>query len=295
MVDVISRRLNDGAQLIVFLDAPDAPSLASPAFSPPFALVRAIESPEGQSLMDGPRKLFADADPGDWSGLRFYRHYFTQMARGHSNELFLIHADGSAALTVSPAGKGAVAFVNLPLTPDGGDLIGSPMFPAALHELLRSMRLGAKENSDTPGQPWEIEAPTISDAPVVVVDPNQQPVESKVISTGRTTLLSLHPARLPGIYSVTQGGKVITAAAVNVDPRESDTRALAPESLVIAGNPNASIMRDDNASGADAKNRPLWPQLAATALSLFALEMLVLTFWRSPRLGWQAAVGEAAK
>ena len=40
-------------------------------------------------------------------------------------------------------------FANLPLTPDGGDFIGSPMFPATLHELLRALRRSSEAREVT--------------------------------------------------------------------------------------------------------------------------------------------------
>jgi hypothetical protein len=288
-LDVISRRVNDGAQLIVFLDSPDAPALANASFSPPFTLIRPVASDAGESLGDGPRQLFAGADAGDWSGLRFYRHYQTQTARGRSNEVLLAHADGSAALTVSPVGKGMAAFINIPLTPDGGDMVGSPMFPSLLHELLSLMRRGGDESSVTPGKPWEIAAPTAGDAPLVVTDPEKHVLEARIISSGRVTTLDLPPARIPGIYSVAQGGELVAATAVNVDPRESDTRIIAPETLVAAGGGNVTVVHDENPAAGEVRTRPLWPGLAAGAACLLALEMLLLAFWRGPRAGLPAA------
>jgi hypothetical protein len=289
-LEVISRRVNDGAQLVVFLDSPDALALAPASFSPPFTLIHSITADAGEPLVDGRRKLFADADAGDWSGLRLYRHYLTQMAPGRSNEVFLAHADGSAALTISPVGKGMAAFVNIPLTPDGGDLIGSPMFPSLLHELLSQMRRGGETSPATPGKPWEVEAPTAGDAPLVVTDPEKHAVNAKIISSGRVTTLDLPPARIPGIYTVTQGGKLVAAAAVNIDPRESDTRVISPETLV-AGAGNVSVVRDENPVANDVRTRPLWPELAAGAALLIALEMLLLAFWRAPRAGLAVAAG----
>jgi hypothetical protein len=282
-LEVISRRVNEGAQLIVCLDAPSGLALAPTTFSPPFQLLQPATSETGESLVAGPRKLFGDADGNDWVGIKFHRHYQTQMLDGRNGEVLLSHADGSAALTLSPVGKGAVVFVNLPLTPEGGDLIGSPMFPALLHELLRLLRHGADEQTTTPGTAWVLESPASGDAPIRVIDPEGRVVEAKTLSSGRLTRLALPAANIPGIYSVQQAGKQISARAVNVDPIESDTRPIALTQLQNLGAGNVSVVSDDEDLTGSGKTRPLWPALAAAAAGLIALEMLLLAVWRRPR------------
>src|SRR5262249_50406609 len=68
-VEILQRRVNDGARFIAFLDGPTAPSLMPPALAPPFQLLRPVASEPGEPLMAGPRRLFADADAADFSGL----------------------------------------------------------------------------------------------------------------------------------------------------------------------------------------------------------------------------------
>ena len=256
--------------------------LAPPALRPPFQLLQAVSSAAGDSLVAGPGRLFGEADAADWSSIRLHRHWLAPLAPGRENEMLLAYPDGSAAVTLTPAGKGSVVFANLALTPDGGDLIGHPVFPAMLHELLRSVRQSAGERAVTPGEAWTLDALTGSESAVSLLDPDNQPVESKVLSSGRTTRFALPTASKPGAYLARQDGRVAGAGVVNVDPRESDTRPLAVESLKPGQGSSVSVLRGDEDLLLAGQARPLWPHLAAAALVFFGCEMLLLAVWRRP-------------
>jgi len=279
-VEIISRRVKDGAQLLVFLDGPTAPALATAAFAPPFQLLRALASATGEPVLAGPRKLFADSDSSDWTGLRFRRHFQTQLLEGRRDDVLLFYPDGAVALALSPVGKGAAVFANLPLTPDAGDFVGSPLFPTLLHELLRALRRGAEERAVTPGTAWTLDAATLGEGAITVRGPDDQKVEAQSLASGRTTRLALPAAQLPGIYLAAQSGTVVGAGAVNVDPRESDTRPIALETLKPGAGATVAIARDEGELLVSGKTRPLWPLLAGTAAALLALEMALLAAWR---------------
>ena len=282
-IDILQRRVNDGARFIAFLDGPNAPSLMPPALAPPFQLLRPVTSENGDPLLAGPRRLFADTDAADFSTLRFRRHLQTQTVEGRANDILLTYPDTSAALSLSTVGKGSAVFANLPLAPDAGDFVGSPMFPALLHELLRSLRRGADERAVTPGNAWTLDAPTAGDVELKVSDPEGKPIEAKVVSSGRITRLSLPAARIPGAYAARQADSIVASAAVNIDPRESDTRPLAVENFKPGTGALVSVIRDEEDLLLAGKTRPLWPALAATAALMLALEMLLLAFWRRSR------------
>jgi hypothetical protein len=279
-VEIISRRLNEGARLIVFLDGPTAPMLMPAAFAPPYQLQGAVTSATGDPIIAGPRKLFAGGDAGDFSALRFRRHYQNQVIENRAGEVMLAYPDGSAALTLSAVGQGAAVFANLPLTPDGGDFIGSPMFPAMLHELLRALRREAGERGVTPGVAWMLDVPTSGEGAVTVTDPEGHAVEAQIVASGRTTRLALPGVRLPGVYQIKQGDTTIASAVVNVDPRESDTRPLALENLKSGEGSAVTVVRGEEDLLLAGKTRPIWPQLASAAAVLLALEMLLLAMWR---------------
>jgi hypothetical protein len=281
VVEIITRRVQEGARFLAVLDGATAPSLLPASFNPPFQLLRTVVSENGESLVPGARKLFSDADAGDWSAIRFRRHYQNQVLAARSSEVLLSYADGSAAVTFSSVGKGAVVFVNLPLTPDGGDFIGSPMFPATIHELLRALRRTSEGQEVTPGTAWVLELATKGEGNLTVLDPEGAALETQLIASGRISRLALPSARAPGIYLVKQGGVVVGAEAVNVDSRESDTRPIPLEDLKAGTGSAVTVIRDEEDLLLAGKARPLWPQLAAATAALLSLEMLLLGFWRT--------------
>jgi len=281
--EIIARRVQDGAALIAFLDGPTAPALATPNLGAPFQLLRTVANDAGDALVAGTRTVVADADATDWAALRFRRHYQTRLLDGRQGDVLLNYADGAAALTLSPLGKGAVVFANLPLTPDAGDWIGHPLFPALLHELLRTLRRAADERAVTPGRAWTLEVPAAGDAALEVTDPAGKPVTAQVLASGRTTRLALPAAVDAGLYMLKQTGKLVGAGVVNVDARESDTRPVALENLKPGAGTSVSVLRREQELTLAGQERPLWPHLAASAVGLIALELLVLSFWRTKR------------
>ena len=74
-VEIISRRVNEGARLVSFLDGPTAPALMFPALNPPFQLQRAVASANGDAISMVTRKIFGELDAGDFSTPRFRRHF----------------------------------------------------------------------------------------------------------------------------------------------------------------------------------------------------------------------------
>ena len=292
-IEIMTRRVQEGAHFVAILDGPTTPFLVPAAFKPPFQLQRSVVSQAGDSVVVGRRKLFADSDAGDWSGVRFWRHYQNQVLEGRSDEVLLSYPDGSAALTLSPVNKGAAVFANLPLTSDGGDFVGSPMFPATLHELMRALRRGAEERAVTPGTAWVMEVPVKGEGALTVSDSQGKALESQVLASGRTTRLALPTAQVPGIYLVKQAGVMVGADAVNVDSRESDTRPIALEKLRTGEGGAVSVVRDEEDLMLAGKARPLWPQLAAAGAALLALEMVLLAVWRRPTGPKREASGHA--
>jgi hypothetical protein len=192
----------------------------------------------------------------------------------------LAYADGSAALTVSTVGSGTIVFANLPLTPDGGDLIGSPMFPAMLHELLRTLRRGGEDHGATPGAAWTLIASTAGEGAIEVSGPDGRAVEAQVVASGRTTRLAVPVAESPGAYVAKQSEAVVGAGVVNVDPRESDTRPIGLENFKPGDGSSVTVMRSEDELLLSDKVRPLWPHLAAAGALFLSLEMLLLGLWR---------------
>jgi hypothetical protein len=177
--------------------------------------------------------------------------------------------------------------VDLPLTPDGGDFVGSPMFPATLHELLRMLRRSSDARQVTPGVAWVIEPATKDEGALTVFDPEGAPLEAQVMASGRISRLALPAAKLPGIYLVKQGGATVDAEAVNVDARESDTRPVPLEKLKAPTGAAVMVARDEEDLLLAGKPTPLWPQFAAAGAVLLALEMVLLAAWRRPKASFK--------
>jgi len=293
-LEIIARRVNEGARLISFLDGPTAPALMFPALNPPFQLQGTVTSANGEPVTMGTQKIFGELDAGDFSAARFRRHFQNRPPANRAGDTLLTYPDGSAALTISPAGRGSLVLVNLPLTPDGGDFIGSPIFPALLHELLRALRRDSAESTVTPGAPWVLDVPTAGEGALTVMDPDGKKVEAQILASGRTTRLALPPAKIPGIYSVKQADAVVARAVVNVDPHESDTRPLALENLKPGTNSAVTVQRSEEEFSPGETIRDLWPRLAAAAVILLGMEMLLLALWRSSRTAAGAKPTEVA-
>lgn len=292
--EIITRRVNEGARLVCFLDGPTAGALMFPALNPPFELQRTVTSAAGDGVAMSARQIFGELEAGDFATSRFHRHFQNHPPDRRAGDTLLAYADGSAALTISRAGRGSMVLVNLPLTPDGGDFIGSPIFPALLHELLRALRQDADSGSVTPGAPWTLDVPTAGEAAQAVTDPDGKKVEAQVLSSGRNTRLALPPAVKPGIYSIMQGGVLVACAAVNVDARESDTRPLAIENLKPGANSAVTVQHGEEEVVAGEKARDLWPQLALAAATLLAAEMALLALWRTAKTAPAVKSKEAA-
>lgn len=282
-LEIITRRVNEGARLISFLDGPTAPTLIFPALNPPFQLENTVMSQTGDAVTMSTRKIFGELDASDFSSLRFHRYFKNNPPASRAGETLLSFSDGSAALSISPAGRGAMVLVNLPLTPDGGDFIGSPIFPATLHELLRALRQDSAESAVAPGAAWTLDVPTSGEGAVTVSDPDGKKIDAQILSSGRTTKLALPPAKVPGIYSVRQNAAVAAYAVVNADTRESDTRPMAVENLKPGEKSTVTVLHGEEEVATGEKVRDLWPQLAIAAGILLAAEMLLLARWRSAK------------
>jgi hypothetical protein len=300
-VEIIARRAREGAQLVVFLDGPTAPEALSGiagafagAFAPPFTLVRPSPAADPAPLAwietrSGPLRLFHSPEQADLKGLLFSRHFLTQDDASRKHEVLARFEDGSAALSLSPAGRGTVVLANLPIAPDGSNLAGSPLFPAMVHEIVRALRSAGAPAEISPGEPWtldcaEVERPREGEAPPHrVLDPEGKEVETAVVARGRLTRLALPPARIPGIYSARQGETGSGVGVVNVHAKETDTRSIVLKVLVDAARESGSrIAVLDDAGDLAYAGKPieLWPHCVAAATGAVGLEMLLLALTR---------------
>lgn len=303
-VERIAKRVGDGAALACFLDGPTAPAIVSAlegasrgAISPPYELQRAVTSrePAGERLSSvrttsGPLKIFASPDQGDLGDIAFRRHYLTTAPGARREEVLAEYSDGSAALALSPAGRGAAIYANFPVEPAAGDLAGHPLFPSMLHELLRALRTTGSAGDNRPGMPWGINvlASGVKDEedtdPYVVLAPDGKELETFVKARARIVELAVAAPTSPGHYLVRHRGADVDVGVVNVDPKETDTRQLDIASLLEAGERpkggRISVVDTEGKLVSAGVPKRLWPLLAALAAGCLAAEMLLLAAWR---------------
>ena len=300
--DIVARRVTDGAYLVCFLDGPTAPRVlgalsgaSKGAIAPPFQLIRPVSSQEdgGEPFgsiqtTSGPLRLFHTPDQGDLRGIRFYRRYLTETIVSRKDESLVRFADGSTGLSLSAAGRGLAVFANFPLTPDGGSLAGSPLFPPLLHELMRALRRTSDADVNTPGKTWHIDVATAEQAAgeakeYRVFGPDGKPLDAVVLTRGRTVRLALPAVSQPGHYPVRLGSTLADLGIVNVHSDETDTRQMTIADLVADGGPGrppVALVGDEGDIVSAGKVRTLWPHLAALAALLFGAEMFLLAVWR---------------
>ena len=96
-MEIITRRVQEGARYIAVLDGATGPLLVPAAFNPPLELQRMTASDTTDSILAGSSKLFSESDEADWSALRFRRHYRNRILEGRAGEVLLSYPDGSAA------------------------------------------------------------------------------------------------------------------------------------------------------------------------------------------------------
>ena len=75
----------------------------------------------------------------------------------------------------------------------------------------------------------------------------------------------------------------IAAAAVNLDPRESDIRPMPVEDFKPGDKTRLSVLSNEEETSLSGKARQLWPELAAAGALFLAIEMLILALWPARR------------
>lgn len=312
-VDIIARRVTDGAALMCLLDGPTAPpTLAALAgaskgvIAPPFMLGDPVAAPTGSIFRfgyvntDGALSLFSSPEQGDLKSLEFSRHFAAPVQPDRREEILAEFPGDNAALALSPAGRGAAVFANFPIAPAATNTPGSPLFPPLLHELLRALRRGGAPVNNTPGKRWSIDlvdVPTSAaddHAAYRVIGPGEASLTPHVVARGRATRLALPPAARPGHYHVTLNGTPVGIGVVNVNPDESDTRSMDLAAVLRGPDPprDVSVISDSARLAGAGQPTSLWPDFAAVGALLLAAEMALLGLWR--RTPQRAAAATAA-
>lgn len=194
--------------------------------------------------------------------------------------------DGTPALSLRRFGEGTFALANFSASPRAGDLGRHGAFVALVQSL--AAELGPADGTSeamTVGTPLTI-ACGVPNASLRVIAPDGSALENAVILEGRGDVsVTIDRPTQAGIYAVEAAGRRIAAAAVNVDPRESDPRPLSATSIVAAMGgepaPEAAGGAGPAPVGRTARDgTPLWWAALLAALSLVCAELALLAFWR---------------
>ncbi|TVR45152.1 MAG: VWA domain-containing protein [Planctomycetota bacterium] len=298
---LLARRLADGIVLFVVCDGRERGDghqalaqvigASEGALNLPWHPGEAQRHAEGQApliqgLPRGPLRAFTGLDEQPFAPLRIHRYRQGQTASAHAEATYLRHADASPALLVEPFGRGGLVLMNMPVEPELSNLVGTPLFPALLHESLLYLRSQGEAPQAFPGRSWSLLVDHGGTEDIRVRAPSGAPVESQILARGRQTRLALPPVAEPGLYAVQAGDELVGYGVVNLDPRESDTRPIAAVDLIDPdGETPVFVYEDDRRLALAGRPRVLWPWLWALAAAFLALEMLLTACWRRRQPG----------
>jgi hypothetical protein len=218
--------------------------------------------------------------------IRFDRSWFVPPP-SPAAEVLLNFADGQPALGLRAFGNGQFLVANFGLEANATDLGKHGAFVAMMQMLARSLLPDAASAPlNTPGKaltfPQRIAAESI--AALKVLGPDGQTVASTNISSPEGARVEIaRPLRI-GFYQVQVDDQMLGAAAVNLDPRESDLRRVTAEQLTDRLRGQGVQTETAATTGWDPvlnlEGRPLWGTFFVTALCAIGAELLLLGWWR---------------
>ncbi len=195
-------------------------------------------------------------------------------------EVFARWPDETPGMTLQRTGGGPLIHLAASIDPADSDLVRSSAFVALVHELLAMLRPQATTATITAGTRSTVDLPAAGDTGggrCIAPDGRAIDATIRVTEAGRTLRARFDR---PGVYRVIDdAGRVIAAATVLIDPRESDLRIAASAHATAAAGHEAprSLRRSDAAIAASPGDtaRALWPACLAAAFALVVLETLV--------------------
>ncbi len=213
---------------------------------------------------------------------RIRRHFRVRLVEG-ARPILALAGGGDTVLAERRLGRGAVLLFTTSADPSWHDLVANPAYPILIQEALKYLTQTGNERPLTVGDPIFIALPPdLEGDEVTVHDPSGTPFSVAVELSEGVRLARLPAAAVPGIYSVddaSSGGRRLQAA-VNVNARESDIRALDPPALAAAvEGPGVRVIgvgEDLSAAVREGrKGRELWRALITAGLAVLAVESLL--------------------
>jgi hypothetical protein len=223
---------------------------------------------------------FADPRFGDFTKIRFWKHRRLDEKRLPGARVLARFDDGAPAWLMLPAGRGSLFVMTAGWHPADSQLALSTKFVPLLHGILEaSAGLDSGQAQFFVGDP--VALPVAEGAGARRV---RRP-DGKVVTLAEGGALFAE-TDLPGLYTL-EGGAGARVFAVNLDPAESATAPMPPESLerlgLLPGRAPAAAGAAPQAAREGAfftgleRDQRLWRWLVAAVLVIVLLETLVAT------------------
>jgi hypothetical protein len=298
------KHMRTGGSLVCFAGDPlMAPALAElqrtaaagPGGILPFALgpLRDLTNDRDPLTISGGQwrsRLLRDFDEQSQLALaqiRFHR-VFSSRSIPADAEVLLTFSDGSPALARRPLGEGQLLVANFSADVSSSDFGKFGSFVALMQVLARELRPQAgRQGTGTVGQSWTSPDPLPAGVridTVRLVDPADEPLALVFDAAAPNQSLRIDHPELPGLYRFHAGQKLIAAAAIHIDPRESRLERIDAKDL--ARQLNTGPVKAGTATTAgweptlSLRGQPVWHWLVAAACALLALELACVSWWR---------------
>lgn len=217
--------------------------------------------------------------------IRFFRVWLSGAMKPNAQGI-LKFSDGTPALALQSVGSGKVVLANFSPALTCSDIGKYGSFVALAHGLVDSLRPRQDWRGQAlAGEPLSVAINQSEGAGVyTVLAPDERPCEAQAVSEAGQTNVTVPEALLPGFYKVTLGDRVAGRAAVNVDPRESDLRAI-DQALVrehLLDERVSLEIRDSRQDGPvlALRGRPLWHWFLLAAMGAVGAELVLLSVWK---------------
>lgn len=214
-------------------------------------------------------EIFGEEALDGLTSARTHAYFLLEPSRSKNTQVLLAFEDGQPALLESRHGRGTVFLWTTTLDRDLSDFVIRPAFVPLMRRALLHLG-GALSPSDARatllGERHRLTLPT-GTRQVEIVAPDGDTERFELTPNQERPELVFGGAKLPGHYRVRLGSlgsleeQAALAFAVNVDPRESDLRAIRPEEALTvlkggAGGDAPSRLTSLAQLGADPFSRP---------------------------------------
>ncbi len=220
------------------------------------------------------------------SQIRFHRIWSVEDVNPLATVL-LRFGEGTPAAALISAGDGRLIVANFSPSLEAGDLGKYGSFVALSHSLLRYVRPRLdRRGMATVGQAIHASVPI----PVgeqaggfVIEGPQGGLLTPELSRIGSRMSVMLPRTEAAGFYRVLRNDQPVGDVAVNLDPRESDLRALdedAVASLLKSTGVTIDVLAPATAGDAlELRGQPLWHWFVVAAMVFMAMELALLSVW----------------